>query len=347
MTDPNASTEERDPLDDPGASPRQRESRRLALTAWEGPLLERVIRCPRCGVRPRETVTDPDAPPIACARCGVDPTSVEAGDQLRARGGKLSELIRGAAALPRGMLWLLKSGAVLRSAKIPLLIGLVLSVAVFVVASQWVVPWLIAPNALASLEGIQWAPLRAAVNHLGMVVGWYPNALLFLVVGWLLVGFPGGIVAQLTLAPFLEHLSEDAEAAVLALPEADAEASEARRRSIGVLLLAGLDGVFLLLLQAALYIVCLPVALIPVAGGVLWLLLPPVLLAGLDGSDGVLVRKGYGPRARLRLWRVYRWRFIGFGLAFFAVACVPLLNALLLPAAVVSGTLLYLELPRK
>jgi uncharacterized protein involved in cysteine biosynthesis len=91
----------------------------------------------------------------------------------------------------------------------------------------------------------------------------------------------------------------------------------------------------------------LPANFIPVVGNLFWGVFLPASFASMDYTDLNLVRRGYTTREKIQLWRTYQWRFFGYGLSFFFLITIPLLNAFVIPAAAAGGALLYLELDRK
>ena len=77
------------------------------------------------------------------------------------------------------------------------------------------------------------------------------------------------------------------------------------------------------------------------------MVVPNAISAAIDYTDLNLVRRRYATRAKIQLWKAHSWRFFGYGLSFFMFLTIPLLNVVVVPAAAVGGTLLYLELDRK
>lgn len=113
------------------------------------------------------------------------------------------------------------------------------------------------------------------------------------------------------------------------------------------LVVAILDAILLTSLQGLLYLLLLPINLLPFLGSVVWVVLPPAIFAGMDYSDINLVRRRYTIREKMRLWRAHEWRFLGYGMSFFFLITLPVVNAVAIPCAAVGGALLYLELDRK
>lgn len=150
--------------------------------------------------------------------------------------------------------------------------------------------------------------------------------------------FLSGLVAL----PFLDQLSDRVEVMQIG-PREQATSWAEFFGDIGVSMLHTVLG---LLTWAVAMISLLVVGLIPVVG-------PPVeavlslcvtaLLLSREMMDGPLSRRRVGYLAKLRtVWR-HTPTTLGFGLVVAALLWVPLLNFLLLPVAVVGGTLMYLS----
>ncbi len=315
---------------------RANESLEQAQRAWDTARLTGVgQRCPRCGALEREGLPQDALPP--CPRCGVERCSAEAGALLLAPKGKIAELFRGASYLPRGGMRLLRSPSLWKLAIIPTIINLAVLVFAFVLATQVVWPWLeglTSEQALADWTGWGWGSLAKLLQGLTAIGGFLSLFILPLLSSWLLVAFPCGIIYKLLFMPFMELLTESTERIVLGFKD---EAAFEAGRFFGNLAVAILDAVLLTFLQGCLFVLLLPLNFLPVVGSLLWALLPPAIFAGMDFSDINLVRRGYTTREKTLLWRQHFWRFFGFGLSFCFLITIPLLNALVIPAAAVGG----------
>jgi CysZ protein len=89
--------------------------------------------------------------------------------------------------------------------------------------------------------------------------------------------------------------------------------------------------------------------LVPVVGAVVQASLGFVVTASflaLDHIDWAAARHGLSVRARLGLLRQHPGALLGFGTAVWLMLFAPLVNLLLVPAAVAGGTLLFGDIRR-
>jgi CysZ protein len=181
-------------------------------------------------------------------------------------------------------------------------------------------------------------------------VGWL-LAVLQSLTGWVLAAVilaVGGVGILLTsnvvAAPFNDALSAAVERLEGTLPAgAPTLVSVAAdvARSISVEL-----GKLLLLTIVLGPLVVLNLAL-PVLGGALLAIVGPLITVSyiaIDYTDWPAARRGVGFRGRLSLLRRHPRALLGFGVCAWALLFVPGLNLLLMPANVVGGTLLFLDL---
>jgi CysZ protein len=304
------------------------------------------VRCPRCGERLTRKADEPK--PATCARCGVDPQSAKGGEHLLLPRSWMGELLRGATYLPRGFFRLLRSPSLWKWAVVPLVLN-ILVVGLSLWLATWVAYWLETKTGAGALKtwedagGLWWI-----MSYVVWALGWVASKLSFVILPiistWLMVAFPFGILYKLLFMPFMELMTESTERLVLGFNE---DQPFDFGRIYGNLVVAILDAILLTLLQGMLYLVLLPINLLPFLGSLLWMVLPPSIFAGMDYSDINLVRRRYTTGEKVRLWRTHEWRFLGFGLSFFFLITVPILNAVVIPCAAVGGALLYLELDRK
>jgi CysZ protein len=300
-------------------------------------------RCPRCGER---LLTD--APTKDCPRCRVDTTSEAAGALLVPQGTWIRELIRGATYLPRGFGRLVISPSLWKWAVIPLVLNILVVVLSLVVAYQ-LVGWLQNQTSATALQswadaGGLWWIMSKVVWVLGYVATWLVWIMLPLLSTWLICAFPFSILYKLLFMPFMELMTESAERLVLKFDE---DQPFDFGRVYANLVIAIVDAIFLTLMQGLLFVLLLPINIIPFLGSMLWMVLPPALFSGMDYTDINLVRRKYTTTEKLKLWRTHEWRFLGYGLSFFFLITIPLLNVVAIPCAAVGGALLYLELDRK
>jgi CysZ protein len=155
---------------------------------------------------------------------------------------------------------------------------------------------------------------------------------------------PFSLIYKFIFMPVMELLTEASERSVVGFKEPGGFALLAFLKNI---LVGALNAVIMTCLQLVILVVLLPLNFIPLVGSAVWLIVPPAIFASLDYTDINLVRRGYTTREKLRLWWHHQWRFFGFGVAFFFFITIPVLNAVVIPAAAAGGALLYLELDRK
>ncbi len=340
------------PAGPPADSPAGAEAAARAREAWTQPVLATAFpRCPRCGERfppeiRRGTDEEPAPLPPPCPRCAVDPLSPAAGERLTPHGSWLRELLRGATYLPRGAAHILRHPRLWKWAAVPALINvLVIFLSVFL--AGLLNGWLETHTSelyFATWTGPVWRPLSYVVRMLGWFAGWASWILIPLLSVWLIVAPGISILYKILFMPFMELLAEGTEQEALGIRD-DSRFDFARMYANVVV--AIIDAVFLTLLQGLLFLLLLPVNIIPILGQLLWLTLPPAIFAGMDYSDIDLVRRRYTTREKARLWAHHHWRFLGYGVSFCFLITVPLVNMVIIPAAAAGGSLLYLELDRK
>ena len=102
------------------------------------------------------------------------------------------------------------------------------------------------------------------------------------------------------------------------------------------------DALRLVVLQIGVLILSLPLNLIPVAGTVIWVGLG-AWLSAFDYLDFPLARHRYPWKQRWAFLRRHFGASLGFGLGVFGLLLIPFLNLLILPAATVAATLLYVD----
>ena len=168
---------------------------------------------------------------------------------------------------------------------------------------------------------------------------------LFLVFTALLVAYTFTLLANLVGAPFNGFLAERVARRLGVEPPPEAErriipqmlndiSQELRKLLYFLLRAAGLAIISLLLIW-----IPLVNALVPV----LWFLFGAWMLA-LEYSDFHLANQGYRWDAERRLLGRYRWNAFGFGAAAAGATLVPLVNFLVMPAAVAGATAMWVEI---
>lgn len=147
-------------------------------------------------------------------------------------------------------------------------------------------------------------------------------------------------VPNLMLAPLQDPLSEATEATCGHVDAAHASWF----RGIGLSLSHTLGRMMLMALG---YLVLLPLHFIPVVGSVAWLVLSSVwsmLWLSVEHLSNPMARHRYPLVVAIKTLRRRLALALGLGCGLYLVLWVPVLNVLLMPVAVVAGTLLYLGL---
>jgi CysZ protein len=94
------------------------------------------------------------------------------------------------------------------------------------------------------------------------------------------------------------------------------------------------------------YLLCLPFLLIPVVGIVpLWV--AHAFYAGLNALDIALACRGYTLSERKRIFKAHRLRMVGVGIGMALFDLTVLLAIVSLPASVIGGTLVVMDLDRE
>ncbi|MBI3723961.1 EI24 domain-containing protein [bacterium] len=298
-------------------------------------------RCPRCGVRLLETQK-------ACPRCGVDPASEAAGALLVPEGSWLREIFRGASYVPRGFWKILTTPRLWPVAALPFLVNVIIFVLVSWLVVHVLRGWLegyVNPHRFDNWTGLWWGIASWLVWGAAELVYHLAPIMVPLIVAWLIGAFPFSLIFRIIFAPLATIVSERTEQIVLDLPQAKEPLDLG---SLAASITASIiNSILLVLLQGLVYIVLIPIGLIPFFGTLIWLVLPPAILAGMDHTDPNFCRKDYWMRERTALWKARHWRFLGFGLTFFFLLGIPFVNAFVFPTVAAGSALLYLELDRK
>lgn len=296
-----------------------------------------IERCPCCGAAPDRGAKE-------CTVCLVSLDSEEARAHHRPRGNFIGELFRGMAYFPRGFGTLLGNPKLWRLASIPFLLNIVFIAAAFFLAYE-LSDYLqtdLATN-LETWEGWWWGSLASLLKILIRGLG----ILSFIIVP-LLVAFLFSVFGKLLFMPFMEMLSAKAEKVYLG---STVDEAFSLMRFSSDLVIAIVDAILLTACQLLLYVLLLPLNVIPVLGNILWFVLPGAIISSMDFTDLNFIRRRYWFRDRLQVWWRYRFRFFGFGLCFFLFLAIPWINILIgpfvIPTACVGGTILYLELESK
>jgi CysZ protein len=169
-----------------------------------------------------------------------------------------------------------------------------------------------------------------------LLVGYYALRILALLVAVAVFIFSFVFVGTVLAAPFLELLSERTEAALRGLR--DDQPFRIRQWTVDVLRSVGHAAKTLFILIAA-----FPLSFLPVVGPAAWLILGWLLLA-YDLTSFAMDRRRLSFREKWRLLLTDASGTLGFGAAIFFLMAVPLVGLLVLPAAAVAGTMLFLDL---
>lgn len=158
------------------------------------------------------------------------------------------------------------------------------------------------------------------------------------------VFFLFAFVATTIAAPFNELISEKTEALVKGLfqdtPFSVMALLRDSARSVG-------HSLAILAMYAGVLLLSLVLLLIPVLGHILFVAVGVLLSSYLFAFEFLgypMDRRRYSFSEKRRFLRSRFRSTIGFGLGNVAVAAIPIVNILLLPAAAVGGTLLFLDL---
>ncbi|MBL4844328.1 MAG: EI24 domain-containing protein [Planctomycetes bacterium] len=296
-------------------------------------------RCNTCG--------DLRSSPAGCPACCSELADLKEGlaerIQIKARGYAPGEFMRGAGYLPRGAWFLLRNPKLWKFAVVPLVINMIVALlglwgAIYLVQHADT----IANNAMADWTGV-WEYVGNVLRFLLRLFEFFAVLVVPILLAWLLTAFPLGILYKLLFTPFMEALGGATDRALLTNGQDRVEFQTSHL----TIAWAMLDAVLLGLLQGVVILLLLPILFVPVVGSLVWMILPPSIFASMDFSDIHLVRRGYAPGEKLRLWKTHKWRFFGYGASFFFFLTLPVLNALAIPVATVGGAMLYLELDRK
>lgn len=303
------------------------------------PIYGTIVRCPRCGTRLQ------DASVKQCPHCGVDPGSADAAAMLVPQGSLVSELFRGASYVPRGAWRILVSPKLWLVALVPFVFNVAFMYGMWKLTEVFVVDWFDTHTSVQALQdwnGLFWGFLALVLKMLGLIVHWLSFIMVPLFAAWLMTTAPFRVI----FAAMSTLVGGRTEQLALQPPTRPVEPFDLGKFQ-AALVISIVDAMLLALLEAVLYLVLSPIAVIPFVGTFLWFVFPRALFAALDQSDPSFCRKGYYTREKIALWRERPWRFLGFGLSFFLLLVIPIVNAFVFPVVAAGGALLYLELDRK
>jgi len=234
--------------------------------------------------------------------------------------GRTARFFKGVGYLFRGMGTLLAGPGLLRWGLLPVGINSLVFLALAVLAAV-----------LAGHYGGQ-----AAEGTWGAVLGWLAGVVAFLVV--VVIGsFTFGMIAVVIAAPFNEVLSQKTERLLTG------STGEVKDRSLAAdMARAGLAAVKLFALEMLVILPALLLLLLPVIGAVLFAV-PAGFFLAMAYLDYPLDRRKLRLRDKLAFCRRHGAEVMGFGLAVYAAMLVPFVNVLMIPAAAVGATRLYLD----
>jgi CysZ protein len=189
-----------------------------------------------------------------------------------------------------------------------------------------------------AVDWLLWArPAAPGPAFVWKVLTW-TLALWLFVVAMVVLYLSSGVVGS----PFYDRLAQAVERVETGVepPETWGEWAGLTAASVG-------HSAAALLLWAVALVVLSLLGLIPVVGAVIELVLSillTVVLVSREMVDGALTRRRLSFLAKIRfMWR-HAAAMLGLGCATGALVWIPLLNFVVIPAAVVGGTLLVLEL---
>ena len=249
-------------------------------------------------------------------------------------GGAGANFARGARYVLRGFKFpLIEHPRLLGFVAVPAIINIGLFVALLAALGTWGGGWV-----GGMLDGV------IAGEHAWYIV---PFVWLLRIFSWLIVAAVVGALSFVTVyliggviaAPFNDLLSEKVEAIRLGTPEPPFSLKKTLSDALFAMGQELRRVAFLLLV----YVVLLPLHLVPVFGTLVWGWLGFLILT-MDQLDIPLARNRYRFTERVAAVKGNVMVSTGFGAACAGFLWVPLLNFLCLPAAVVGGTLLYADL---
>lgn len=262
--------------------------------------------------------------------------------------GAAPGFVQGLLCLPRGAMFLVRRPRMWVLAACPLAINAVLFTLLLVLAVKFLLPalvgWLTPEHAPAFLSPERLPGFLVSVGGaLRWLWAWVIWLVCFLLTGVLLVA-SFTTVGMVLAAPFNDMLSEWVEADLMGRasqrPLTLANLLEDVGRTMG-------NAARQMLVVVAVFLVTLPLNLVPLVGSLVYTLLNGVVAcwySAMEYVDLPMGRAGWTLRAR-REWAWARRRGVfGFGVGAYVVLLVPLLGLVVMPAAVAGGTLLYVEL---
>lgn len=248
--------------------------------------------------------------------------------KIESKMNPVAEFTAGPLYLARGFA-LLREKALRRYVVIPILINIVLIVGLLTLAgwqlSGWLDYWLssLLPSWLQWLESVLW---------------WIAMVLFTLAFCYIFT-----LLANLIASPFNGMLSSRVEQLVTGTaPESGL--------SLGGEMLDGITGELrrlryyigraALLALASLVLLFIPIANLAIAP--LWFIFGAFMLA-FEYLDQPMANRGLTFEVKMSRLRARRWRHLGFGSVVTLATAIPLANLVVMPAAVIGATLLYLE----
>jgi CysZ protein len=252
-----------------------------------------------------------------------------------ARGG----FFQGLVALPRGLAFLVKNPRLWPLSALPLLINLVVYSAMAYLAIVHLLPWLVDSLTPTALPGF----LAKFGDTLIRILRWIIYVvcvLLMVVLGAVTFTSVGTVLA----APFNDFLSEAVEAILRHEPSIRPLTLGNLMEDLARTVLAASWKSAIVLVT---FVVTVPLLLVPVAGAIIYTVLNGVVATwfmAMEYIDLPMGRAGWTFPSRRKWAGQRRAAVFGFGGAVYLTMLVPLLNFLLMPAAVAGGTILFVEL---
>lgn len=297
-------------------------------------------RCQRCGGRP-------ELGELICPVCEIDITSPDSKILHKPyNSGRIGEFFKGVGYFLSGFQFLLSHRSLWAVAIVPTIINVI----VLGLTLWWAIEnggYLTEGAAESILEWKDGGFWDQTLYYTCAALLWTVDALWYLIIP-LIVAYIFSFLGKFLFMPFMEVLSEKTEKIYLGHV---VEKKFSLGRFLRELSVSLFNGLLVLVCQIAVILLLLPLNAVPFVGSVLWFLIPGCFFASMDYTDMNFIRRHYDISGRLQVWLDRKWRFLGFGFAFFFFLGTPILNILtatfVIPVASVGGTLLFLELDRK
>ena len=238
----------------------------------------------------------------------------------------MNDPFTGAGYLLRGF-YLISQRGLRRYAMVPILVSLLLLALLLWLAFNYFDQWL----------ALLLPPLPAWLDWLQGVI-WLLSLLLLL----LLCLFSFTLLTNLIAAPFNALLAEAVERHLIGAGKPPAGSLAQVLRDIPQLLLDELSRLFYILRWGILLLLLFLIPGLNLIAPLLWTLFSAWMVA-LEYGGHVMGNHGLRPAVQRQQLRTYRWLALGFGGITMMALLTPLLNLLVMPAAVAGSTALWVD----